>query len=106
MSARKVPASQNWSQKVEPLSAVKLPGGQRRHDAREPTGVYEPGAHGMGAVERSGHALPAGHSAVDDVVAQKEPAAHGTHVAFEVAPDEGEKVPLAHGVGAVDDTGQ
>lgn len=76
MFARKVPASQNWSQKEEPGPAVHEPGGQRRHDARPETGVYEPGGHKLGADELAGHALPAGHAAVIAPPLQNEPAGH------------------------------
>ncbi len=91
---------------MDPVAAVQDPGGQSRHVARAPTGLYEPGEQGMGAADPIGHRLPSGHGAVVAGVAQKEPAAHKTHVVFVTAPVAGEYMPLGQDFGAVDDAGQ
>ena len=91
--ARAVPAAQNLSQKAAPVADVHEPGGQRRHASRPETGVYEPAAHGIGAVP-PGHADPAGHVEHEKDAPANEPVptAHGMQVPV-VVPD-GEKVPL------------
>ena len=101
-----MPAAQNLSQNVDPVAAVQDPGGQSKHVARAPTGLYEPGKQRMGAADPIGHWLPSGHGAVSTGVAQNDPAAHNKHVMFDTAPIAIEYVPFAQDFGAVEDAGQ